>query len=62
MATKWHINGVYVLACNCNYGCPCDFNARPTMGFCQGAVAFQVADGAYGDVRLDGQKAAVTVK
>jgi len=62
MAAKWHINGDYVLACNCDYGCPCNFNARPTMGFCQAAVGFQVADGAYGDVRLDGQKAFVVAK
>lgn len=62
MATKWHIRGDYVLACNCDYGCPCNFNARPTMGFCQGALGFQVTDGAYGDVRLDGQKAFVAVK
>jgi hypothetical protein len=61
-ATKWHINGDYVLACNCDYGCPCNFNARPTMGFCQGAVGFKEADGAYGDVRLDGLTAAVAVK
>lgn len=32
------------------------------MGFCQGAVGFKVADGAYGDVRLDGLTAAVAVK
>jgi len=32
------------------------------MGFCQGAVGFQVIDGAYGDARLDGRKAAVAVK
>jgi hypothetical protein len=62
MATKWHITGDYVLGCNCDYGCPCNFNARPTMGFCQGAVGFQVAEGAYGDVRLDGQKAMVAAK
>ena len=62
MATNWHISGDYVLACNCDYGCPCNFNARPTMGFCQGAIGFQVADGAYGDVRLDGQRAFVAVK
>lgn len=62
MATTWHITGDYVLACNCDYGCPCNFNARPTMGFCQGAVGFHVADGAYGDVRLDGQKAFVALK
>lgn len=62
MATRWHIHGDYVLACNCDYGCPCNFNARPTMGFCQGAVGFKVSDGAYGDVRLDGLTAAVAVK
>lgn len=60
--TSWHINGDSVLACNCDYGCPCNFNARPTMGFCQGAVGFKVADGAYGSVRLDGLTAAVAVK
>jgi hypothetical protein len=32
------------------------------MGFCQGAIGFQVADGAYGDVRLDRQRACVAVK
>lgn len=62
MATKWHINGDYVLACNCDYGCPCNFNARPTMGFCQSAIGFQIADGAYGHVRLDGCKAMAASK
>ena len=62
MATRWHIHGDYVLACNCDYGCPCNFSARPTTGFCQGAIGFRVDDGAYGDVRLDGQKAFVAAK
>ncbi len=62
MGTRWHIQGDYVLACNCDYGCPCNFNARPTMGFCQGAIGFKVAEGAYGDVRLDGQKVFLAVK
>ena len=57
MTTKWQITGDYILACNCDYGCPCNFNARPTMGFCQAAVGFQVSDGAYGDVRLGGLRA-----
>lgn len=61
-ATKWHINGDYVLACNCDYGCPCNFNARPTMGFCQGAVGFKIASGVYGNVKLDGLSAVVAVK
>lgn len=62
MATKWHIRGTYVLGCNCDYGCPCNFNARPTAGFCQGCIGFQVDEGAYGEVRLDNQKVFLAVK
>jgi hypothetical protein len=62
VATSWHIKGDYVLACNCDYGCPCNFNARPTMGYCQGVIGFQVADGAYGEVRLDNVKAFIAAK
>ncbi len=25
--------------CNCSYGCPCQFNALPTHGNCQAAIA-----------------------
>ncbi len=59
---KWHIDGDYFLGCNCDYGCPCNFGARPTTGFCQGAIGFYVEDGAYGDVRLDGCKVFVAAK
>ncbi len=62
MATKWHIRGTYVLGCNCDYGCPCNFNARPTAGFCQGCIGFQVEDGACGEVKLDGQKLFMAAK
>jgi hypothetical protein len=60
--TNWNINGDFILACNCDYGCPCNFNARPTKGWCEGALGFQVGDGRYGDVSLDGQKAMVAAK
>jgi hypothetical protein len=60
--TRWHITGDYILACNCDYGCPCNFNARPSAGNCQGAVGFKVADGAYGDVKLAGTTVVVAVK
>lgn len=60
--TKWHINGDYYVACNCDYGCPCVFNARPSPGFCEGVLGFRVKDGVYGDVRLEGKKAFVVVK
>ena len=59
---KWNINGDYVLGCNCDFGCPCNFNARPTPGFCQGSIGFQVSDGTYGEVDLAGQKVMLTAK
>ena len=59
---KWHINGDFILACNCNYGCPCNFNARPTTGWCEGALGFRIEDGHYDDAELDGLKVMVAAK
>ena len=58
----WHIKGDYMLGCNCAHGCPCNFNARPSPGFCQGAILFRIEDGAYGKVRLDGLSGGWAVK
>jgi hypothetical protein len=27
--TDWHIDGEWFKNCNCDPGCPCDFNQRP---------------------------------
>src|SRR5712691_2788879 len=29
---KWTIEADCLLACNCDYGCPCEFDAPPTQG------------------------------
>src|SRR5215471_113169 len=29
----YHIKGVLLGACNCDWGCPCNFEAPPTYGF-----------------------------
>jgi hypothetical protein len=50
----WMIKGPKIGACNCSYGCPCEFNARPTNGDCEGIEAQRIDDGWFGDVRLDG--------
>ncbi len=52
-ATDWRLHGTVVVACNCAYGCPCNFNALPTHGDCEGGWTWHVADGHHGDVRLD---------
>ena len=52
--TKWAIEADYYQACNCDYGCPCEYEAPPTMGFCEGMGAYKITKGKYGDVSLDG--------
>jgi hypothetical protein len=55
----WHIEGESYGNCNCDWSCPCQFEARPTYGNCQGIEAFRVDTGHFGDVKLDGLKAAL---
>jgi hypothetical protein len=52
--TKWRIEGYYLDSCNCDWGCPCQFNARPTHGKCEGFGATKIKRGNYGSVKLDG--------
>jgi hypothetical protein len=50
----WMIEGPKIASCNCAYGCPCEFNARPTHGVCEGLEAHRIEQGHFGQVRLDG--------
>ena len=52
--TKWAMEADYLQACNCDYGCPCEFEAPPTMGYCEGLGAWRINRGNYGDASLDG--------
>ena len=52
--TKWALEADFLQACNCDYGCPCEFSAPPTRGFCDGTGAWKIIKGNYGDVSLDG--------
>jgi hypothetical protein len=54
VATDWYIEGPYIKNCNCDPGCPCDFNQYPTHGHCEGMAAMRVDSGNFGDVKLDG--------
>lgn len=57
----WNLRGHVILACNCDYGCPCNFNGLPTTGKCEGNWNWHVEDGRYGDVALDGLTVGVAV-
>jgi hypothetical protein len=52
--TRWQLAGTVLISCNCDYGCPCNFNALPTTGKCEGHWTWHVDKGEYGDVELDG--------
>jgi hypothetical protein len=56
MSDRWMIRGQEFSNCNCAWGCPCQFNAPSTHGFCEAMVAGQVEEGHFNDTRLDGQR------
>jgi hypothetical protein len=60
-SADWRLEGDWVKNCSCAYGCPCDFNARPTEGYCKGLVAMHIRSGHYDAVRLDDLTFCVTV-
>lgn len=62
MPETWFLKGHYVMACNCDFGCPCNFNARPSTGACEGVMGYVFDEGRWGDVSLDGTRAAGAVK
>jgi hypothetical protein len=61
-AGNWRLEGEWIKNCNCAFGCPCDFNARPTHGSCQGLLGMRITKGHFEDVTLDGLTFAVTVR
>ncbi len=60
--TKWHMTGNWIKNCNCNAGCPCDFNSPPSHGGCEGMAGMEITDGRFGDVPLTGLRWAITYR
>ena len=54
MAVEWRVKATELANCNCDYGCPCQFNALPTHGNCHGLFGMEIEEGHFGAVRLDG--------
>jgi hypothetical protein len=56
----WRIDATAFGNCNCDYGCPCQFEQRPSRGHCRGFEVGRIERGHFGDVRLDGLCYALT--
>ena len=58
----WSLQGTVLVACNCDYGCPCNYNARPSTGHCEGGWMWIIEQGERDGVSLDGLGCAVFCK
>jgi hypothetical protein len=59
---NWSLEGEWMKNCNCAFGCPCDFNAKPTNGHCEGLLGMRITHGYVEEVTLDGLSFFVTVR
>lgn len=50
----WRLEGEWIKNCICAWGCPCDFNARPTHGECRGLAGMHITRGHFQETPLDG--------
>jgi hypothetical protein len=48
------IKGSLLIACSCDYGCPCNVNGRPTSGDCEGGWTWHIDSGRFDDTELGG--------
>lgn len=48
------MRGSILGACNCDWGCPCNYDARPTQGHCDGVYVLSIDTGHYGTTKLGG--------
>lgn len=53
---EWRMRGPEIANCNCDWGCPCQFNALPTNGHCRAMTAMRIDEGYFGETDLSGLK------
>jgi hypothetical protein len=62
MEDKWMMKGTQFGNCPCDHGCPCQFNAPSTKGFCEAVIGVQIEEGYFNDTSLDGVRYSVLFK
>src|SRR5262249_23779115 len=61
-AHAYRLKGNLLGACNCDWGCPCSFEARPTKGFCEGSYIWHVEEGHFHGTLLNGSTFGVFIQ
>ena len=56
---SWNLEGNVLIACNCDWGCPCNVNGRPTHGDCEGGWVWSIDTGRVDGVDLRGRAVAL---
>ena len=51
---KYSLQGQLLSGCNCDWGCPCNFEVAPSYGNCEGVYVWHIETGHYDGVSLDG--------
>jgi hypothetical protein len=60
--TPYRVKAESVEACNCPHGCGCQFSGFPNEGRCEFIIGYDVRQGRFGDVSLDGVRAVIVAK
>jgi len=56
MSDTWELHGTEFGNCNCDWGCPCQFNSPSTHGLCQFSSGGHIKKGFFNDISLDDLK------
>ncbi|MEU6185872.1 DUF1326 domain-containing protein [Nocardia sp. NPDC047038] len=54
MADRWMIRGTEFANCTCDWGCPCQFGAKSTHGYCAEMMCGHIEEGYFNHTKLDG--------
>ncbi|MDQ3244696.1 MAG: DUF1326 domain-containing protein [Gemmatimonadota bacterium] len=60
--TSYKVKAMSLEACSCAHGCNCQFGGFPNEGMCDFLIGFEVRNGKFGDVDLNGLKFVVAAK
>jgi len=60
--TPFRVKADSIEACSCRHGCNCQFEGFPNEGLCEFIIGWEITEGRFGDVTLDGVRAVLVAK